>query len=120
MSDGSDASAGQRDSLGSWTFETGPLAAGIGPWATPAEAAAKNTGTGAGKPDIIVIRADDFGCGDGRCYGATPVRAPQLDRLAREGMRFSDAHPSAARPSPLMGERRTAPTGKGVLPLLCA
>ena len=40
----------------------------------------------------VVILADDFGYGDARCYGATLVRTPNIDRLAVEGRRFTDAH----------------------------
>ena len=43
-------------------------------------------------PNVIVILADDIGYGDLGCYGATQVRTPNLDRLAREGRRFTDAH----------------------------
>ena len=48
------------------------------------------------KPNIVFILADDLGYGDIGCYGATKVKTPNLDRLAREGRRFSDAHSSAA------------------------
>ena len=41
------------------------------------------------KPNIIFILADDLGYGDLGCYGATKVKTPNIDRLAREGMRFT-------------------------------
>jgi arylsulfatase A-like enzyme len=44
------------------------------------------------RPNVIVILADDVGYGDLGCYGATQVSTPNLDRLAREGRRFTDAH----------------------------
>lgn len=47
-------------------------------------------------PNIVVILADDIGYGDLACYGATKVRTPNLDRLAREGVRFTDAHAPAS------------------------
>lgn len=47
--------------------------------------------TGKG-PNIVFIFADDLGYGDIGCYGATKVKTPNIDRLAREGMRFTDAH----------------------------
>jgi arylsulfatase A-like enzyme len=47
-------------------------------------------------PNLIVILADDIGYGDLGCYGATKVKTPNLDRLAAEGLRFSDAHSAAA------------------------
>lgn len=42
------------------------------------------------EPNIIVILADDLGYGDLGCYGAEEIRTPNLDRMAREGMRFTD------------------------------
>src|SRR5689334_13433507 len=47
-------------------------------------------------PNVIVILADDMGYGDLGCYGATQTKTPHLDRLAREGMRFTDAHSPSA------------------------
>jgi arylsulfatase A len=50
------------------------------------------SGAGA-KPNIIVILADDLGYGDVGCYNAqSKIPTPHLDRLAAEGMRFTDAH----------------------------
>lgn len=47
-------------------------------------------------PNVVVILCDDVGWGDLGCYGATKTKTPNLDRLAAEGMRFTDAHASAA------------------------
>ncbi|HBJ86290.1 MAG TPA: arylsulfatase [Verrucomicrobiales bacterium] len=48
-------------------------------------------------PNIIVILADDLGYGDVACYNpASKIPTPQMDRLAREGMRFTDAHTPSA------------------------
>ena len=45
------------------------------------------------KPNIVFILADDLGYGDVACYNSdAKVATPNLDRLAREGMRFTDAH----------------------------
>jgi arylsulfatase A len=45
------------------------------------------------KPNIVFILADDLGYGDVRCYNTeSKVPTPNIDRLAREGMRFTDAH----------------------------
>ncbi len=52
------------------------------------------------KPNLIVIMADDVGFGDFGCYGATKVKTPHIDRLAGEGMRFTDAHTPASVCSP--------------------
>ena len=51
-------------------------------------------------PNFIVILADDLGYGDLGCQGSTVNRTPNLDRLAREGMRFLDFHSNAANCSP--------------------
>jgi arylsulfatase A-like enzyme len=51
----------------------------------------------AGKqPNVIFILSDDLGYGDLGCYGATKVKTPHLDRLAKEGCRFLDAHSTAS------------------------
>lgn len=47
-------------------------------------------------PNVIVILGDDVGWGDLGCYGATKTKTPHLDALARDGMRFTDGHASAA------------------------
>ncbi len=41
-------------------------------------------------PNIILIVADDFGGRDLGCYGSTFYRSPNIDRMAREGIRFTD------------------------------
>lgn len=48
------------------------------------------------KPNVLVILADDLGYGDVRCYNnESKVPTPNMDRLASEGMRFTDAHSPA-------------------------
>lgn len=50
----------------------------------------------AAKPNILLILADDLGYGDLGCYNdQAKAPTPNLDRLAREGMRFTDAHSPA-------------------------
>ncbi|HBC88177.1 MAG TPA: hypothetical protein DCZ94_14600 [Lentisphaeria bacterium] len=46
------------------------------------------------RPNIVFILADDLGYGDLNCYGADEehIRTPNLDRIARQGVRFTDAH----------------------------
>ncbi|MBP85661.1 MAG: arylsulfatase [Planctomycetaceae bacterium] len=52
------------------------------------------------RPNIVLLYTDDVGYGDVSCYGATGVETPHVDRLAREGLRFTDAHCSAATCTP--------------------
>src|SRR5688500_6799391 len=47
-------------------------------------------------PNIVVIFCDDLGYGDLGCYGHPSIRTPNLDRMAREGMRFTDFYSCAA------------------------
>jgi len=51
-------------------------------------------------PNIILILADDLGYGDLSCYGATKIQTPVLDRMASEGMRFTNAYVSSSLSSP--------------------
>lgn len=46
-------------------------------------------------PNIIIILADDLGYGDLGCYGHPTIRTPNLDRLAAEGLRFTDFYVAA-------------------------
>jgi arylsulfatase A len=41
-------------------------------------------------PNFVIIFADDLGYGDVGCYGAQGYKTPEIDRMAQEGMRFSD------------------------------
>jgi len=56
----------------------------------------------AGTPNIVVILADDLGYGDVQCYNPQrgKIPTPHLDRLAAEGMRFTDGHSSSGVCSP--------------------
>ena len=47
-------------------------------------------------PNIIYIMADDMGYGDLGCYGATKIPTPNIDHIAKEGVRMTDAHSSSA------------------------
>src|SRR5688572_10653853 len=44
------------------------------------------------KPNIIFILADDLGYGDLGCYGQKKIKTPNIDRLAAEGMRFTQCY----------------------------
>lgn len=77
-------------------------------------------------PNIVLIYVDDLGYGDVGDYGATGVQTPNIDQLAEGGLKFSDAHCSAATCTPsryalLTGQyafRRKAAVLPGNAPLL--
>ncbi len=56
------------------------------------------------RPNIVLILADDLGAHDLGCYGADLHETPNLDRLAREGLRFTQAYA----PSPVCSPTRAA------------
>jgi uncharacterized sulfatase len=59
---------------------------------------------GKDKPNIIYIVSDDLGYGDLGCYGQKVIKTPRLDRMAREGLRFTNhyAGHTVCRPSRLV------------------
>ena len=72
-------------------------------------------------PNIVLIYADDLGYGDVSAYGAKSISTPNIDRLAKGGLRFTDAHSAAATCTPsryalLTGEYAFRKPGTGVLP----
>ncbi len=54
----------------------------------------------AAQPNIVVILADDIGYSDVSCYGAKHARTPNIDRIAAQGCRFTDAHSPASTCTP--------------------
>lgn len=62
-------------------------------------------------PNVVIIYADDLGYGDVQCYNPArgKIATPHIDRLAAEGMRFTDGHSSSAVCSP---SRYTILTGR--------
>jgi len=50
----------------------------------------------AGPPNLVVVLADDLGWGDLGVYGQRLIRTPRLDRMAAEGLRFTDFYSAAA------------------------
>ena len=52
------------------------------------------------RPNIVLINCDDLGYGDPGCYGSTSHSTPALDRMATEGMRFTDFYMAAPICSP--------------------
>ncbi len=70
-------------------------------------------------PNIVLIYADDIGYGDVSCYGYSTVKTPNVDKLASEGIRFSNAHCGAATSTPsryalLTGEYAWRKEGTGI------
>ena len=48
------------------------------------------------RPNIVIIFCDDLGYGDLGCYGSPTIRTPHLDRMARDGLRFTDFYVAAS------------------------
>lgn len=73
--------------------------------------AAAALGSPVRRPHIVIIYADDLGYGDVQCYNPErgKIPTPHLDRLASQGMRFTDAHSSSGVCSP---SRYTLLTGR--------
>ncbi|MFH8367717.1 sulfatase [Streptomyces sp. NPDC018031] len=92
------------------------VSAGVGLTAATAPASADTAATGgrtvrerpfraavhrrAPRPNILFILADDLGWADLSCYGSPHIRTPHLDRLARQGVRFTDAYAGSSTCSP--------------------
>ena len=70
---------------------------GLAKNANTAESSAKE------KPNFVIIFTDDQGYGDLGCYGSKTIRSPRLDRLAKEGTRFTDFYAQ-----PVCGPSRSA------------
>lgn len=76
--------------------------------ASPVHDAGVDAGVHSGAPDapvarapnVLVILVDDLGYGDLSSYGASDVQSPALDRLATQGMRFTDFHSNSPVCSP--------------------
>lgn len=54
----------------------------------------------AAPPNIVLIVADDLGYGDLACYGSTSNQTPNIDNLARRGIRFTDFHSAGSMCTP--------------------
>ena len=73
------------------------------------------------KPNIIIIMADDLGYGDVSCYGATELHTPNIDKLAKGGLRFTSGYCSASTCTPtrfsfLTGKYAFRQPGAGIAP----
>ena len=51
-------------------------------------------------PNVLVILADDLGYGDVSCYGSRTIHTPNIDRLANEGLRFTQGYSTSATSTP--------------------
>lgn len=72
-------------------------------------------------PNIVLIYADDLGYGDISCNGANKIRTPNIDRLASQGVRFTNGHASSATCTPsrysiLTGQYAWRKKGTGIAP----
>ncbi len=79
------------------------------PFSYPGGSQARNRGRGMAQPNIILILIDDMGWRDLGCYGSTFYETPNIDRLAAQGVRFTDAYAACPVCSPT---RASILTGK--------
>ncbi|THA77996.1 sulfatase-like hydrolase/transferase [Streptomyces sp. A0592] len=78
-----------------------PARAAEGPQAGPAERDFRAArGRPSRRPNILFILGDDLGWADLSAYGSPHIKTPNLDRLARQGVRFTDAYSGSATCSP--------------------
>lgn len=52
------------------------------------------------QPNVVIIYTDDVGYGDLSCYGATTILTPNIDKIAKNGVCFMDAHSTASTSTP--------------------
>lgn len=85
----------------------------------PFGALAQNSLVPKTKPNVVFIYADDIGFGDLSCNGAKTIKTPNVERLARQGVCFTNMHSSAATCTPsryalLTGEYAWRKEGTGI------
>ncbi len=67
---------------------------------TSSRVGAQGTARAGARPNVVLVLMDDIGYGDIGSYGVKDARTPNLDRLAREGVRLTDAYANGANCSP--------------------
>ncbi|MBC6490386.1 arylsulfatase [Flavihumibacter stibioxidans] len=82
---------------------------------------ASGQGNSPRKPNIILIYTDDLGYGDVSAYGYSAIATPNIDRLAKNGVRFTNAHATSATCTPsrfslLTGKYAWRKEGTGIAP----
>jgi arylsulfatase A-like enzyme len=107
-------------------FRIGFFLVAVGAWCWPTPATAEPR-----RPNVIFILADDLGYGDLGCFGQKLIKTPNIDALAQEGMRFTQAYAGATvcAPSrcslmtglhnghaPIRGNREVKPEGQEPMP----
>jgi arylsulfatase A-like enzyme len=67
---------------------------------SPSASPTRSVSHGAALPNFVIICADDLGFGDLGCYGASGIPTPHLDRMASQGVRFTNFYATAATCTP--------------------
>lgn len=93
---------------------------GLGMLCTSAKGEMLPQQSASARPNIIIIYIDDLGYGDLSCYGATKIKTPNVDQLAKSGLLFTNGHCTSATCTPsrygmLTGEYPWRKTGTGIL-----
>lgn len=83
-----------RQHLAGW------LAVVLGTFSVHSQSATNSPPPAPRRPSIILIMADDLGYGDLGCYGQTRIKTPNIDKLAAQGIRFTDFYAGSAVCSP--------------------
>ncbi len=78
------------------------------------------TPPGRPRPNIVLIVADDLGSGDLSCYGCPDIRTPNIDSLARSGLRFTQCYANAPECTPTRAALLTGRYQQRVGGLECA
>src|SRR4026208_1750891 len=72
------------------------LSSGVRSITATANSVQRSSGAKESRPNIIFILADDLGWGDLSCFGRPDYRTPNIDLLARQGTKFTDAYSTSA------------------------